>query len=79
VIARWDEIKRVERGALAFKPSNGFLLTLEQPQPRAWVPGLWWRVGRRVGIGGITPAGEGRYMADQIAFRLSQREGESDG
>ncbi len=70
LICRLDNIKAVERGMLAFKPSNGFLLTLHEPMERAWAPGLWWRFGRKVGIGGITPGSQGKFMADLIAMKL---------
>lgn len=66
----FEDIAGVERGAFAFKPSNGFLVRLKSPAPRAWQPGLWWRYGRRIGIGGVTPAGQAKYMADLIAMRL---------
>ncbi|RDC75503.1 hypothetical protein DLJ49_01470 [Rhodovulum sp. 12E13] len=72
-IARLDEIVAVERGMLAFKPSNGFLLHLSRPGTRHWSPGLWWRLGRRVGVGGVTGAGETRAMADLIALALAER------
>lgn len=73
VLARLDDVTRVERGAFAFKPSNGFVLHLRAPQPRAWHPGLWWRMGRRLGVGGTVSAGASRFMADQIALRLATR------
>lgn len=70
VLARVEDIASVDRGAFAFKPSNGFILRLKTRAPRAWAPGLWWRFGKRVGVGGVTPSGPGRYMAEQIAMRL---------
>ena len=73
VIARFDEIEAIDRGMFAFKPSNGFLLRLSQPGPRTWRPGLWWRAGRRVGVGGLTPRGASRAMADAIQIRLAAR------
>jgi len=72
-IAPLAEIVSVERGMLAFKPSNGFLLHLARPGPRHWAPGLWWRLGRRVAVGGVTGAGATRAMADLIALRIAQR------
>jgi di/tricarboxylate transporter len=71
ILARIDEIARVERGAFAAKPSNGFSLVMKTKQPRAWAPGLWWRIGTRVGVGGVTAAGASKFMAEQIALRLS--------
>lgn len=74
IIAAFEEIQSVDRGALAFKPSNGFLLRIRVAHGRAWVPGLWWRLGRWVGIGGSTPSGAGKFMAEAIALKLAERE-----
>jgi hypothetical protein len=70
-LARWDEIAAVERGAFALKPSNGFVLKLKEPGQRAWVPGLWWRVGNRVGVGGVTPMRPTKFMGEQMSLRLA--------
>ena len=75
VLARIADVRSVERGAFAFKPSNGFTLVMKNKSPRAWAPGLWWRMGRRVGVGGVTAAGQSRFMAEQIALQIKQRDG----
>lgn len=72
-ICRLDEIEKVERGFALFKPSSGFVLTLKAPRGRGWSPGLWWRFGRRVGIGGATPSRAGRNMADALNGALAMR------
>lgn len=74
VIAAMDSIEGVERGVFALKPTNGFLVRLNAPAPLRWQPGLWWRYGQSVGIGGMTPAAQGRAMADLLASRLAARE-----
>ncbi|MCR9107764.1 hypothetical protein [Marivita sp. XM-24bin2] len=74
VLARVEDIVAVNRGAFAIKPSNGFTLTLKNPAPRAWQPGLWWRLGRRVAVGGVTPGSQARPMADIIAVIVARRE-----
>ncbi|MEM9247780.1 MAG: hypothetical protein AAGB05_03675 [Pseudomonadota bacterium] len=74
VIARVDAIASVDRGLFAFKPSNGFLLRLKAPAPRSWSLGMWWRLGRRVGVGGVTPGGQGRAMADILLALLPDRD-----
>ncbi|MEN8896813.1 MAG: hypothetical protein ABF248_12125 [Yoonia sp.] len=74
VLAEFDDILSVERGAFALKPSNGFTLVLNGRKPRAWVPGMWWRMGKRVGVGGTTSAGPAKFMAEQIALRIASRE-----
>ncbi|MGB3313787.1 MAG: hypothetical protein WBB85_05205 [Albidovulum sp.] len=74
LLAALADIDKVERGVFAFKPSNGFVLRLKAPMPRAWQPGLWWRLGRRIGVGGVISGAEGRQMADMIAARLMSRD-----
>ncbi|MEM6372316.1 MAG: hypothetical protein AAF727_06000 [Pseudomonadota bacterium] len=75
VLAKMDEVASLDRGMFAFKPSNGFLLRLNGKKPRAWRPGLWWSLGSRVGVGGMTPAHQAKFMAEVIAMILMEREG----
>lgn len=67
------DVASVSRSVFAMKPARGFALTLRSPAPRAWVPGLWWRVGRRLGVGGVTSAIETRLMAETIEALLARR------
>lgn len=73
VLVEVSQIKSVDRGSFAFKPSNGFLIITEQPLPLAWAPGLWWRIGRRIGVGGVCAASDARVMADAIAVLKQTR------
>lgn len=72
ILIRLDQIKKVERGVFAFKPSNGFLIIAKEKAPRAWAPGLWWRLGRHIGVGGVTAASQTKSMAEIIAFQLAK-------
>ena len=74
VLARIEDIDRVERGTFAFKPSNGFLIFLKTPSTRAWRPGLWWRFGKRIGVGGVTNVGENKAMAELLQVELLKRD-----
>lgn len=75
LIAAIEEIESMDRGFFAFKPSNGFLLKLRSGagQGRVWRPGLWWRTGRRIGIGGMTPGSQTKFMSDVLAAMLAER------
>lgn len=73
-IALVSEIEAVDRGFFAFKPSNGFLLRTSRPGARRWRPGLWWRMGRRVGVGGVTPARQTKMISEMLAAMLAERE-----
>lgn len=76
VVATLDSIAGVDRGFFAFKPSNGFLMKTKAKGPAAWQPGLWWRLGNRIGIGGMTPGSQAKAMAEIIAIKLAQRDGD---
>ncbi len=73
-IAPIEDIATLDRGFFAMKPSNGFVLCMKTPGTRAWRPGVWWRLGRRIGIGGITPPSQAKIMADILALKLSERD-----
>ncbi|GAW33977.1 hypothetical protein RA2_01022 [Roseovarius sp. A-2] len=73
VVAPMDDIIGVARGAFAFKPSNGFMIKMSRAAPFAWEPGLWWRIGRRVGVGGVTPATPAKVMAEILQDRINLR------
>lgn len=72
VLTTLDNVRSVDRGAFAFKPSNGFVLRLRRREARTWAPGLWWRYSTRIGVGGVTPSGPAKYMAEQIALRIGE-------
>ncbi len=72
-IATLDEIASLDRGLLAFKPTNGFVLRTHAPTVRCWRPGLWWRFGRRVGIGGVVSGAQTKFMADRLAELMAAK------
>jgi hypothetical protein len=73
ILALIDDIVRVERGAFAFKPSNGFVVSLKQKTARAWIPGLYWKFSSRIGIGGVTAPSDAKFMADALAVLIAGR------
>ncbi|MFN3822576.1 MAG: hypothetical protein ACK4RN_01235 [Pseudorhodobacter sp.] len=77
-LALVSEMQSASRGPFAFKPSNGFMVVLDRSGPAAWAPGLWWRVGRRIGVGGVTSSNEARFMAEAINDLIVAR-GQSQG
>jgi hypothetical protein len=77
VLARMEDVRSVTSGALAFKPSNGFMVRLKRSDRMAWAPGLWWRLGRFVGVGGMTSGAEAKYMAEVMQVILTERDGKS--
>ena len=75
VIARIEDIVSMDRGVFAFKPSNGFLLkTKAGTGGRQWRPGLWWQLGRRIGIGGMTPGHQTKFMSELLSALMAKRD-----
>ncbi|MEL7025795.1 MAG: hypothetical protein AAGO57_01010 [Pseudomonadota bacterium] len=75
VLARMENIEAVERGLFAFKPSNGFSIRLKTKMAGAWAPGVWWRFGKRIGIGGAVSAQDAKGMAVVLELALADRDG----
>lgn len=73
-IAPLDQIVSVKRGTFDLKPSNGFSVILKHPRSRRWQPGMWWALGRRVGVGGVTPAHQAKPMAQMLETLLNERD-----
>lgn len=73
IIAGIEEIAAVSRGTFAVKPSNGFTIRLNGGGARAWQPGVYWRFGKRVGIGGVLPGAQTKFMAEMLEAMLAQR------
>lgn len=74
VLAKLGDITQVERGAFAFKPSNGFLITTKDSGPKRWSPGMYWCFSRQIGIGGVTGAPQSKGMAEAIAVLIAERD-----
>lgn len=74
LIAAFDDIDSVDRSIFVFKPSNGFVVRLKTGASYRWMPGLWWRMGKRIGIGGVTPGGAGKVMSDMLAAMVLKRD-----
>jgi hypothetical protein len=75
VLFRIDEIQQIDRGIFALKPSNGLSVRLKAGGGYAWEPGLWWQMGRRIGIGGATAPAQARAIADGIALIQAEEAG----
>ncbi len=71
VLTAVDNVRKVEKGAFAFKPSNGFLVRLNSASGRGWAPGLWWQAGTYLGVGGVVSAGQSKAMAEILAAILA--------
>lgn len=78
-LAALEQMVKVDRGFFAFKPSGGFVVVLSERAPRRWEPGLWWRSGRRLGVGGTLPAAGCRAMADALTALVAEHRRQAAG
>ena len=72
VLCRLEDIAKVDRGFFAFKPSNGFLVLLKERGQRSWSPGMWWHLGKHLGIGGVTSPRQSKEMVSIIQIILAE-------
>lgn len=71
------DIVSVERTAFGIvKPTNGFVIVTRDKSAPAFLPGIWWRLGKLIGVGGLTGAGESKAMAELMQEMLKRRDGE---
>lgn len=71
VLCSVDNVARVDRGAFAFKPAGGFLIRLKEPEgARVYSPGVWWRWGRTLAVGGVTARQDGKNVADMMIVMM---------
>lgn len=74
VLCRVENVARVDRGAFAFKPAGGFLIRLKSAEgPLVYAPGLWWRWGRTLAVGGVTARQDGKNVADMMIVMQVER------
>lgn len=76
VLALVEDVAKVDRGVFAFKPAGGFLLRTKAPLGRVYAPGLWWRMGRTIAVGGTTKRAQTKEVADLLTVLVLQRDGE---
>lgn len=72
VLCEIDNVALVDRGFFAFKPASGFIIKLKSPMPpRVYAPGLWWRSGRLLMVGGATAGRQAKSVADLIKVMIA--------
>lgn len=72
LICSMSNIAGVDRGWFSFKPSNGFLLRLKKPVGRKWYPGLFWLIGKRMGVGGAISPVQTKEMSDKLILLIEE-------
>ena len=74
LIVAMEDVEAIERGHFAFRPSNGFSLSLKRKAALRWRMGLWWTAGKRAAFGGAASSVEAKRLAEAIEHRLGLHE-----
>lgn len=73
LICNLSNINRIDRGWISFKPSNGLLIRMHRPMPLKWVPGLYWRFGKNLGVGGMVSPVLTKEMSDKLLLLMQEK------
>jgi hypothetical protein len=73
LICSLSNISKVDRSWFSFKPSNGFLIRLHQPAVRRWSPGLYWQIGKYLGVGGSISPAQTKEMSDKLLLLMQEK------
>lgn len=66
IICSLSNIALIDRGWFSIKPSNGFLLRLHEKTSVKWLPGVYWRIGKRMGVGGAISPAQTKEFSDKL-------------
>ena len=66
LICRIDEIDQIDTSPYTFKSANGFIVILKTKNSFKTVPGLYWRLGKRISIGGLIAKNESKFVSSTL-------------
>ena len=72
LICRISDIQRVDSSPYTFKSANGFIIILKEKTSFQLVPGLYWRLGRRISVGGLISKNESKLLSTAVANFLEK-------
>ena len=72
LICSLSNINQIDRGWISFKPSNGLLVRMHKPMALKWSPGLYWRFGKSLGIGGMVSPVLTKEMSDKLLLLMQE-------
>ena len=66
VICEIDDIERIDVSPYTFKSANGFIVILKTKSSFKSIPGLYWRLGKRLSIGGLVSKNESKFLSQTL-------------
>ena len=66
IICKMDDIERIDISPYTFKSANGFIVILKTKSSFNLTPGLYWRLGKRISIGGLVSKSESKFLSQTL-------------
>ena len=63
IICRIEDIETIDTSPYTFRSANGFIVFLRERSTFKIVPGLYWRLGNRISIGGLVSKAESKFLS----------------
>ena len=66
IICEIGDIERIDVSPYTFKSANGFIVILKTKSSFKSIPGLYWRLGNRLSIGGLVSKNESKFLSQTL-------------
>ena len=63
IVCRIEDIETIDTSPYTFRSANGFIVFLRERSTFKIVPGLYWRLGNRISIGGLVSKAESKFLS----------------
>ena len=72
LICKIDDIHKVDVSPYTFKSANGFIVFSKTKSKFRSVPGLYWRLGNRISIGGLISKNESKFLSTTLLALIDE-------
>ena len=73
LICKIEDIEKVDVSPYTFKAANGFIVLLKTKNSFKAIPGLYWRLGKRISIGGLISKSESKFLSGTLLEILNKK------
>ena len=73
IVCKMSDIARVDVSPYTFKSANGFIVLLKTQSSFKSIPGLYWRLGKRISIGGLVSKNESKFLSGALLRFLEKK------
>ena len=74
IICEIGDIEKIDVSPYTFKSANGFIVILKTKTSFKSIPGLYWRLGKRLSIGGLVSKTESKFLSQALLRFYEEKE-----